>query len=245
MKETKVKYLLIGNPDTLQEIGSYPPSNFSKKISKESSQIFKKFCASSQKELKDTRNKINDKNNGNYFFTITQDNIFYILFCDASVPQRDAFDLIDKIQRDNVPLLVDDKTGQLNQFGEDKLKEKIEAFESDDLNKIRQIEIQVEETKKQVGDNIKGMVNNINDLEDMDKKAGELKDNALQYEKQAKTVERVTWWQNFKWTLILVGVIVLLLIIILPISLSSGGGSKDDKKDDVKTNNATLRHLFE
>ena len=41
-----IKYVLIGNPITKNEIGCYPEKGVSKKIRTEATQIFNKFCDS-------------------------------------------------------------------------------------------------------------------------------------------------------------------------------------------------------
>ena len=63
------------------------------------------------------------------------------------------------------------------------------------------------------------MYENVVDVENMEKKAIELKKGAEQYNKSANELKKVTCWHNFKWIIILVAVVVLLIIIILPISL--------------------------
>ena len=63
------------------------------------------------------------------------------------------------------------------------------------------------------------MYNNVEDVENMEKKAHELRVGAEEYNKSATTLKRTTWWQNCKWWIILIVVIVLLIIIIIPVSL--------------------------
>ena len=67
--------------------------------------------------------------------------------------------------------------------------------------------------------NIQNMYKNVENVEDMENKAKELRVGAEEYNRSATKLKRVTWWQNCKWWIILIAVIVLLIIIILPISL--------------------------
>ena len=67
--------------------------------------------------------------------------------------------------------------------------------------------------------NIQDMYNNVENVENMEKKAIELKKGAEEYNNSAVKLKRATWWSNCKWTVIAIAVVVLLILIILPISL--------------------------
>jgi hypothetical protein len=44
MSMENIRYLLIGSPETKEEIGSFPEKGVPKKIKTDSFQIFQKFC---------------------------------------------------------------------------------------------------------------------------------------------------------------------------------------------------------
>ena len=215
---SSIQYVFIGNPDDIEEIGHYPDRGASKSIAKEANQIFKKLSESGIK-TKDLRNKVDNRGKGHYFFTINSNNIFYLVAGDNKLREREAFELIDTLQSENIPLLIDSKTGRLNLEGRKKLKETIEDFESNKLNKIQSIQNDVNEVKNTMKNNIKQMYNNVEDVENMEKKAIELKKGAEEYNNSATKLKRATWWHNFKWLIILIAVVVLLIIIIIPVSL--------------------------
>ena len=213
-----IKYLLIGNPDDCEEIGHYPERGASKTTAKEANKIFKKLSESGI-QTKDLRNKVDNRGKGYYYFTINSKNIFYLILGDNNLKERDAFGLMDELQNENIPLMIDSKSGKLNLEGRKKLKEMVEDFEKNKSNKIQGIQNEVDQVKDVMKNNIKNMYNNVEDVEIMEKKADELRVGAEEYNKSAVKLKRTTWWQNCKWWIILIAVIVLLIIIIIPVSL--------------------------
>ena len=213
-----IKYLLIGNPDDCEEIGHYPERGASKTTAKEANKIFKKLSESGI-QTKDLRNKVDNRGKGYYYFTINSKNIFYLILGDNNLKERDAFGLMDELQNENIPLMIDSKSGKLNLEGRKKLKEMVEDFEKNKSNKIQGIQNEVDQVKDVMKNNIKNMYNNVEDVEIMEKKADELRVGAEEYNKSAVKLKRTTWWQNCKWWIILIAVIVLIIIIIIPVSL--------------------------
>ena len=133
--------------------------------------------------------------------------------------------------------MVDDFTGKLNESGKKQLKTVIENYKSDDINKINEINIELNEAKDMMKNNIKELSKNVENVEDLEQKAVALKEGAKAYNDQAIKLKRATWWQNCKWLIILILVIILLLIIILPISLSSGDDDEKKENEDKNNNN--------
>ena len=213
-----IKYLLIGNPDDREEIGHYPDRGASKTTAKEADKIFKKLSQSGI-QTKDLRNKVDNRGNGYYYFTINSKNIFYLILGDKNLKERDAFALMEDLQNENIPIMVESKSGKLNLEGRKKLKDMVENFEKNKSNKIQGIQNEVDQVKDTVKTNIRKMYTNVENVEDMEKKAKDLRDGAEEYNKSATTLKRTTWWQNCKWWIILIVVIVLLIIIIIPVSL--------------------------
>ena len=213
-----IKYLLIGNPDDCEEIGHYPERGASKTTAKEADKIFKKLSQSGI-QTKDLRNKVDNRGNGYYYFTINSKNIFYLILGDKNLKERDAFALMEDLQNENIPIMIDSKSGKLNLEGREKLKEMVENFEKNKSNKIQGIQNEVEQVKDTMKTNLQKMYTNVEDVKNMEKKAKELEVAAGEYNKSATTLKRTTWWQNCKWWIILIVVIVLLIIIIIPVSL--------------------------
>ena len=165
-----IKYLLIGNPDDCEEIGHYPERGASKTTAKEANKIFKKLSESGI-QTKDLRNKVDNRGKGYYYFTINSKNIFYLILGDNNLKERDAFGLMDELQNENIPLMIDSKSGKLNLEGRKKLKEMVEDFEKNKSNKIQGIQNEVDQVKDVMKNNIKNMYNNVEDVEIMEKKS--------------------------------------------------------------------------
>ena len=184
-----IKYVLIANPITKNEIGCYPEKGVSKKIKAEATQIFNKFCESGS-TMKDLRNKINNDNDGNYFFKINSQDIFYLVLGDKNINERDAFALMDYIQNEKIPLLIDKSTQQLNLSGRQQLKTVIEKFFENNSNKLNDINLELEDTKKIMKNNIKDMTKNIDEIENMEGKAVQIKENADLFNKNANNLKK-------------------------------------------------------
>ena len=86
-----------------------------KKIVNEARAIFSKFCSSGD-IIKDERNKINAKDDGIYHFTVNSQNIFLMVLTDNTVRERTAFELLNNIQNENIPLLTKEGLKELNTF---------------------------------------------------------------------------------------------------------------------------------
>ena len=84
----------------------YPDRGASKTIAEETNQIFKKLSESGIK-TKDLRNKVDNRGKGHYFFTINSSNIFCLIFGYNNLKEREAFELIDILQQENIPSLID------------------------------------------------------------------------------------------------------------------------------------------
>ena len=86
--------------------------------------------------------------------------------------------------------------------------------------KIRIVQIEVDEAKDTMKENLKNMYNNVVDIKDLEDKSEGLKYTSDQYHKASRDLNVAAFWQNFKWIIILIVVIVVILLIILPISFS-------------------------
>jgi hypothetical protein len=213
--QPNIKYLLIGNTDTVKIITEFIVIK-NPQTQTEAKQIFEKLSKVSEKKI-DERNKIQGSQ-GNYYFTITSPNYFYLCLVDPSFPERKVFELIESINKDHVPLMINDK-GELNASGRQILKGLVDKFQI--LNgKISDVHNDVNEIQLEMKDNIKKIISNVDDARKLQETSDRIKLNSSEYKKNAKDLERATWWQNCKLTIIIASVvIVLLLVIVLPLVL--------------------------
>ena len=195
--------------------------------------IFTTYCKHETKA--DERNKVVGSD-GKYYFTTTATNTFYLILADANYPQRSAFKLLEEMGKENLHLLVDEK-GEMNKLGKQSLKNLLDNYQKSD--RISGVQKDIDEIKIEMNANVKKLVSNLEDAESLKIKSDKIKDSAKDFSKGARDLKRLTCWQNFKWTIILVTLIVgILLIIILPIALS-GKGSDDPNGNDPSSTNST------
>ena len=211
--KTPIKYLLIGDSSTNKIITEFTSGNAQPKTKKEINQIFNKLCKSPNKKI-DERNKITSKNE-NYYFTFSKPDLIYIILANNQYPERYIFELIQKINEENIPNMVNDETRELNPSGRQSLKQLIDTYqEPKNINKIAEIQNDVNSIKVDMKKNINKMVESVDDVNDLQNKSEALKMETDDYKKNAVEARKITWWQNFKLWIIL-GLLVLILIIII------------------------------
>ena len=211
---TPIKYLLIGDSSTNKIITEFTAGNAQSKTKKEINQIFNKLCKSTNKKL-DERNKITSKDE-NYYFTFTRPDLIFIILAQNDYPERYIFELIQKINEENIPTMVNDETRELNPSGRQALKQLIDVYQDPkNMNRLSDIQSDVDSIKVDMKQNINKMVENVEDVNDLQNKSEALKMETSDYKKNAVEIKQITWWQNFKLWLIIGGVVLLLILLII------------------------------
>src|SRR5690348_959350 len=110
MASQPVKYILLGNINTGQIIyeDTIVKDN---KSHLEAKQIFDKLSKLEDKKY-DQQTKISSSK-GNYYFTTTNPDLFFLTLSDDEYAQRHVFELLDHIKRENIHLMVNEK-GEIN-----------------------------------------------------------------------------------------------------------------------------------
>ena len=211
--KSPIKYLLIGDSSTNKLLTEYSSGNSQPKTKKEINQIFNKLCKSSNKKL-DERNKITSKNE-NYYFTFCKPDLIYVVLANNQYPERHVFELIQKINEEKIPSMVNDETRELNPSGRKQLKQLIDYYQNPkNINKIAEIQSDVDEIKVDMKENINKMVQSVDDTNKLQEKTDALKFETEDYKKNSVEVRKITWWQNFKLWIIL-GIVILILLLII------------------------------
>ena len=104
--------------------------------------------------------------------------------------------------------------GELNAEGRQKLKKIIDKYQDPKINQISEIINTVDSIKVIVKDSIQKVVNNTQSLDELEKKSQMLKDNGKNFQKNANTIDRVTWWHNFKIKIILFLILTIIIGLI-------------------------------
>ena len=214
--KTPIKYLLIGDSLKNKIITEFTSGNAQPKTKKEINQIFNKLCKSPNKKL-DERNKITSKDE-NYYFTFCKPDLIFIILASNEYPERHIFELIQKINEDNIPSMVNDETRELNPTGRQALKQLIDIYqEPKNINKIADIQSDVDSIKIDMKKNINKMVESVDNVNTLQNKSEALRLESNDFKKNSAEVRRITWWQNFKLWIILGCIVLILLIIIISI----------------------------
>ena len=209
-----IKYVLIGDSTTLKIITEFSSGNVDLKKKKEINRIFNKLAKLPNKKY-DERNKITAKDENYYFMNVKPDLLFIVL-ANSQYPERYAFELIAKIMEENIPTMINDETGELNPSGRQALKELVNKYQDiKSINKIAEIQGSVESLKVDMKKNITKMVESVDNVNELQNKSEQLKLETEDYKKTSVEIRKLTWWQNCKLWVIIIGIVLLLVLIIV------------------------------
>ena len=209
MDKNPIKYILIGDSSTLKKIAEYSTTN-NQKIVSEIDKIFTKICKTAADKF-DERNKITSKSQ-NYYFITVQPGITFLVLVSDSYPERLVFELIDKINEEKIPTMINEETKELNAQGRQALKNLVDKYQD---NIIDTIQNDVNDIKLDMKDNIKKMVDSVEDTAKLEQSAENLREESKTYKNTASEIRTLTLWQNIKIWIILFGVLALLIFIII------------------------------
>ena len=223
MTTKSILYAIVGDADKLIILNKYP-DNVSNKVKNEAKDIFEKYCKSPAKVV-DERHKILEDNNSTkaYYFSLRNDNIFYLIYGNSDLEKKGIFKLMEDLDDTKIGVLRDKSQTSLNRQGKIIFSKEIDKFNSEKgLNKLEQIQLDVENVTKDMQNTIQKEISVVQDVENLDQKANSLRANAQEYNAASKKLKCAAWWQNCKWTIIMVCVIVLLIVIIVPVGIHIG-----------------------
>ena len=212
--KTPIKYVLIGDPGTNKIITEFSASGVKKKIKKEINRIFSKLTKIPNRNY-DERNKITAKEE-NYYFIYKKPNFLFVVLAISEYPERYVFELIEKIVEDNIPTMINDETKELNPTGRQALKDLVNKYQDiKNINKIAEIQEDVNSLKVDMKKNIAKMVESVENVNELQNKSEQLKLETQDYKDNSVTLRKLTWWQNAKLWIIIIGVVLILVLIIV------------------------------
>ena len=219
--KSPIKYVLIGESTSMKIITEFTSGSPNTKTKKEINKIFNKVAKMPKKF--DERNKLPSKDE-NYYFTHAKPDLVFIVLANSEYPERYVFELISKIVEENIPTMVNDETRELNPNGRQALKDLVNKYQDiKNINKIAEIQQDVNSLKVDMKKNINAMVNSLEDVEDLQNKSEQLKLESQDYKKNSVELRKLAWWQNCKLWIIIISIIVALGLIF---GLSFGLKSK-------------------
>ena len=125
-------------------------------------------------------------------------------------------ELVSKIVEENIPTMINDETRELNPTGRQALKDLVNKYQDiKNINKIAEIQEDVNALKVDMKKNINAMVKSVEDVEDLQNKSEQLKLEAQDYKQNSIELRKLAWWQNCKLWLIIGGVVLLVVAIVL------------------------------
>ena len=209
-----IKYVLIGDSATVKIITEFSSGNVDPKKKKEINRIFNKLAKLPNKKY-DERNKITSKDE-NYYFMNVKPNYLFIILVNNQYQERYAFELIAKIMEENIPTMINDETGELNPSGRQAVKELVNKYQDiKSINKIAEIQSGVDSLKVDMKKNITKMVESVDNVNELQNKSEQLKLETEDYKKTSVEIRKLTWWQNCKLWVIIIGIVLLLVLIIV------------------------------
>ena len=195
-------------------ITEFSSGNPNQKTKKEINRIFNKLAKLPNKKY-DERNKITSKDE-NYYFMNVKPNYLFIILVNNQYQERYAFELIAKIMEENIPTMINDETGELNPSGRQALKELVNKYQDiKSINKIAEIQSGVDSLKVDMKKNITKMVESVDNVNELQNKSEQLKLETEDYKKTSVEIRKLTWWQNCKLWVIIIGIVLLLVLIIV------------------------------
>ena len=215
MSDIYIKYLLIGNLDTSKSVTEYITKSFGSVEKNNVNKIFQRICKKENRTFEE-RNKITSKENA-YYFIIYHPNLVFIAYVDESYPERLVFAMFEEIKNDIILLMNNEEMKEFNSENRQKLKVIIEKYQDKNkMDKIGEIQNDVNEVKIVVKKDIDKMVQNIEDIEKLNQKANELKEATEQYKNTSEEVKRIACWKNWKlWIILIIIILVILSGIII------------------------------
>ena len=212
--KTPIKYVLIGDPGTNKIITEFSASGVNSNVKKEINRIFSKLTKIPNRNY-DERNKITAKEE-NYYFIYKKPNFLFVVLAISEYPERYVFELIDKIVEDNIPSMINDETKELNPTGRQALKDLVNKYQDvKNINKIAEIQEDVNALKVDMKKNIAKMVESVENVNELQNKSEQLKLETQDYKDNSVTLRKLTWWQNAKLWIIIIGVVLILVLIIV------------------------------
>ena len=235
-------YISISDQNNKSIIGSYNPieiekSSLKDSIEKKVNELINKISIENGPE----KNRINFQTSSekiiNIYYSLLNKGILYILFVEVlsiyldNFNDESIFDLIQEIDNQGI-ISNTDKNGKLNNIGKQNLKFVIEKYQNSFFegkevsnpslieeapkdNKIAVINEQIRGVQNDMKNNVKNMVVNIQDINEMENKSSVIKDASFQFRKDSLALEKKMKKNYFRSKIILTIVIVTVLALFI------------------------------
>ena len=200
------------------------------------------FNSSSEDKIKNKKNLIQIEK-FKMLFTLKNNGTFYLACIIINEKdeknieekkQKLIFDLIDDVDNQNIRKLVN-KNGELTNVGKQNLRFTIDKkerelneekgdFTSDlfersnsdpSINKISFLNTQINDIQKDVKLSVKSMLNNVNDMQEIDRKSEQIKDTSYKFKQDAANLERKLRCRKYMMKSVFYGLLSLPVLFVL------------------------------
>ncbi|EAS03504.1 synaptobrevin (macronuclear) [Tetrahymena thermophila SB210] len=220
----KIKAFIYGRFDSgkILHIASNERSQ-EKSIIEQSEYVIKKL-----KEIRlvaNERQKITLENTGGqyqWFCMCDSQDIIYLTICTLDYPERYAYEMIQELKKHF--LKISDNYGEevdtvLKMHGKNTAENLLIHYNSDGVDKLKQIQGKIDATQSAMKENINIAINNMDHADTALQKSEKMQLQSKQLQSQAKDLESIMKWRNYKlniiFFLIVVGIALYIIIAIV------------------------------
>jgi len=168
----------------------------------------------------DERQKCNTQN-GAWFCRADSNGLVFMALCNPNYPERHAYNLINEAQEEieKIPNYYDETEVTISKLAKRVLPSLLKKY--DDLSSIDNVhaaQAKANEVQSIMGNNIRGMMDNMQNLETLEKKSSDMQSQAQMFSSDSTKLARIMYIRALKIKIIVVLlVIAILLFIIIPI----------------------------
>ena len=239
-----ILYICISNQKSQSIIGSYNPveinnSSLKDQIENKVNELVSKLKAEEGPEKNVVNFQTLSDKKIDLYYSLLNKGILYIVFVELlsiyleNFKEDSIFELIEQIESQNIKLNVD-KNGKLTNIGKQNLKFAVEKYQNSffsrsDLpsnpslieeappqdNKIAVINEQIRGVSNDMKNNVKNMITNINDINEIENKSVAIKDSSFKFRRDSLALEKKMKKNAWRNRIILIVVVVVVLCLVI------------------------------
>ena len=236
-------YLCISNQNSKSIIGSYNPVEIEKSSIKElienkTHEIINKVNPENGPEKNTLNFQTSSDKIINIYYSLINKGFLYIVFVEIlsiyleNFKDDSIFELIEEIDTKGIKTSVS-SDGKLNKIGVQNLKFTVEKYQNSFFsgtnlnsnpslieeapkdNKIAVINEQIKGVQNDMKNNVKNIINNMNDINEMENKSVAIKDTSFQFRKDSLALEKKMRKNALRNKILLTVVVIIILAIFI------------------------------
>jgi vesicle-associated membrane protein 7 len=168
----------------------------------------------------DERQKCNTQN-GAWFCRADSSGLVYMALCNPNYPERHAYNLINEAQEEieKIPNYADESEEVISKLAKRCLPSLLKKYDDlSSVDKIYSAQEKANEVKNMMGSNIRGMMDNMQNLEVLEKKSTDMQSQAQMFSSDSGKLARIMYMRALKMKIIVcILVIAVILYIVIPL----------------------------